>query len=106
LAISAIAAIGLFKTLRVNQIQADAAQGQLNAMKDDQRAWLTVDDVQIIAPLTFSTAKGWQTTLRYTIKNIGKTPAFDSDGGSDFRLRTGLRMDFGGSKGVMLGSGR
>ncbi len=61
-----------------------ATWGQLNAMRDDQRAWIQVKDVHPVGDLSFSAhrangAPHWQVPILFEVVNIGKSPAFDID---------------------------
>ncbi|MEI7712419.1 MAG: hypothetical protein WCI94_13355 [Rhodospirillales bacterium] len=80
---------GLFQAIRAAneaQRQADAAQGQLRAMQDDQRPWLKVE-VDKIGPLTVvrppknqPIPNDWPIAMMqatFKITNVGKAPAFN-----------------------------
>jgi hypothetical protein len=50
--------------------------GQLSAMHEEQRAWVSIDaPPRLSAPLTYDAKNGAQFTLRLTFNNYGHTPA-------------------------------
>jgi hypothetical protein len=50
-------------------------QGQLSAMREEQRPWVKAD-IEIASDLTFSSSSGY-VTIRYKVKNVGRSPAFN-----------------------------
>ena len=64
--VAAIAAIG----------SAVIFNGQLNAMHEEQRAWVSIDTPpKLSAPLTYDVNNGAQFTLLFTFNNYGHSPA-------------------------------
>lgn len=57
--------------------QWDVANGQLAVMRADQRPWISLD-IEPEGPL-IRDGNDWSFIVKYTINNVGKSPAFDVD---------------------------
>jgi hypothetical protein len=55
--------------------QTEISQRQIKLMEADQRPWISLD-MQPEGPLTRDSDGGWNFIVRYTITNVGKSPAF------------------------------
>ena len=78
LAIAAAAAYGAY---RANRRSADAVEdqvklltGQIREMQAGRRAWVSIEDVKLIHPTTFTT-EGVVFAVMVRLKNLGQTPA-------------------------------
>jgi len=69
--------VATFVNVWVANRQWAVANGQLGVMQADQRPWVSLD-MQIDSPL-IRDASGLNFLVKYTMNNVGKSPAFDVD---------------------------
>ncbi|MDC7788023.1 hypothetical protein PQJ75_29545 [Rhodoplanes sp. TEM] len=64
----------------VGAFQSFIIYGQLSATKDDQRAWLGLEDIKLVEPITFTFSDDKATAhtrFEYAVRNAGKSIAKD-----------------------------
>lgn len=77
------ALVGVSQAIIANR-QLNALKAQIDAMQADQRPWISLS-ADLVEPLNYSAVKGvydvavWHTTIRPTLKNVGRSPATNLD---------------------------